>query len=110
WLLFLDDDVELPEQGLEHLKSLIAAYPQAVVFGGPNLTHKDEPPFAQMAGEMLATRWGTGPTRARYAEHAAGPASERDLTLCNLALHRRVFEHGLRFPDHYFGGEENVLM
>ena len=36
-------------------------------------------------------------------------AEERHLILCNLAVRRRVFEAGIRFPV-LFGGEENVLM
>jgi len=99
----------VPPSGIAELIEAFAEHPDAAVVGGPNLTPPDDPPFAQLAGEVLASRWGTGVTRARYASLRARPACERHLILCNLAVRRKVFDRGLRFPV-LFGGEENILL
>ncbi|MFW5924550.1 MAG: glycosyltransferase [Myxococcota bacterium] len=108
-LYFLDDDVMLPPHGLAVLRRLVGAMPEVGVFGGPNLTPPDDPDFAQMTGALLASRWGSGIARPRYAARRAGEAHESDLILCNLAVRRQVFRDGVSFPE-LFGGEENALM
>lgn len=108
-LYFLDDDVEVPVHGFEAAVELFASQPHVAVAGGPNVTPPDDPDFAQMTGELFASPFGTGITHFRYTPRAEGPATERDLTLCNLVIEKRLFEAGVRFPQP-FGGEENVLM
>jgi hypothetical protein len=58
---------------------------------------------------VLGTRAGSGIARPRYRSATARPARERDLTLCNLAARRSLFQGGFGFPV-LFGGEENVMM
>lgn len=108
-LYFLDDDVEVPEQGIASVTSLFDSRRDVAIAGGPNLTPPDDPPFAQLAGELLASPFGTGITRPRYTPTAAHPTNERHLTLCNLAVRRNVFTGGTSLPSGW-GGEENVLM
>lgn len=108
-LYFIDDDVEVPPHGLRAVLDVFAAHDDVTIAGGPNLTPSDDPDFCQMAGELLASSFGTGITHHRYAAQPEGVASERHLTLCNLAVRRRLFDSGERFPLP-FGGEENVLM
>jgi GT2 family glycosyltransferase len=108
-IYFLDDDVEVPPDGFAVALRVFAEHPDVAIAGGPNLTPPDDPGFAQMCGEVLASRFGTGITHYRYAIGREGKASERNLTLCNLVVARRLFEQGERFPKP-FGGEENVLM
>jgi GT2 family glycosyltransferase len=108
-LYFIDDDVIVPPDTLAELARAFAEHRSVDIFGGPNLTPPDDPDFAQLTGEILASLWGTGVTRLRYAKAPAQPATERHLILCNLAVRRSVFEAGIRFPV-LFGGEENVLM
>ncbi len=108
-LYFLDDDVEVPPGGVAAVLDVYAAYPDASIVGGPNLTHPEDPDFAQLTGEILASAWGTGVARGRYTKLSPHAAHERHLILCNLAIRRSVFDGGVRFPLH-FGGEENVVM
>ncbi len=108
-LYFIDDDVIVPPDTLAELERAFAAHRDVDIMGGPNLTPPDDPDFAQLTGEILASPWGTGVTRLRYAKAPAQQATERHLILCNLAVRRSVFEAGIRFPV-LFGGEENVLM
>jgi len=108
-LYFLDDDVEVPRDGVAAVLDAFERHPDASIIGGPNLTPPDDPDFAQMSGELLGSAWGTGVARSRYRRRQARRAHERHLILCNLAVKKTVFEQGLRFPF-YFGGEENVLM
>ncbi len=108
-LYFIDADVLVPPDTLAELGRASAEHRSVDIFGGPNLTPPDDPDFAQLTGEILASPWGTGVTRVRYAKAPAQPATERHLILCNLAVRRSVFEAGISFPV-LFGGEENVLM
>jgi len=108
-LYFVDDDVEAPPGAVAALLDTCERHPGASIVGGPNLTHPDDPDFAQMTGELLASAWGTGVAHGRYAKLSPRAARERHLILCNLAVRRAVFDEGARFPLH-FGGEENVLM
>ena len=108
-LYFLDDDVELPPGGIAAVARIFASDPGIAIAGGPNLTPPDDPPFAHITGELLASRLGTGIARPRYRSLAAHDAKERDLTLCNLAVRRALFRGNFAFPV-LFGGEENVLM
>jgi glycosyltransferase involved in cell wall biosynthesis len=106
---FLDDDVEVPPTGVSAVLGVYASQPGVSIVGGPNLTHPEDPEFSQITGELLGSSWGTGIARSRYTKRPPRWATERHLILCNLAIHRSVFEEGARFPLH-FGGEENVLM
>lgn len=108
-LYFLDDDVEVPDHGLAAVLDLFERRKDIAIAGGPNLTPPDDPDFAQMAGELLASAFGTGIAHLRYAPGSERPAREKHLTLCNLGVRRAVFESGVQFPT-VFGGEENVLM
>ena len=108
-LYFLDDDVEVPPSGVAALLRVYGSRPGIGIVGGPNLTHPDDPEFSQLTGELLGSMWGTGIARSRYTKRPPRAATERHLILCNLAVHRSVFEEGARFPLH-FGGEENALM
>jgi len=107
-LYFLDDDVTAPDHVLAKLAELYTEHGDLAIVGGPNLTPPDDPPFAHLTGAVLGSPWGTGITHARYVVHEQGPARERDLILCNLAVARSVFDSGISFPE-LFGGEENVL-
>jgi len=108
-LYFIDDDVIVPPSALAEVVRAFAEHPDVDIIGGPNLTPPDDPEFAQLTGEILASPLGTGVTRVRYAKAQAQHATERHLILCNMAVRRTVFDAGLRFPV-FFGGEENVLM
>jgi succinoglycan biosynthesis protein ExoA len=106
-LLFLDDDVVAHRSLLRHLADLATAWPQVMVFGGPNETPPGSSRFQAVQGAVLASLLGSGPVRRRYGRHRAGPADERSFTLCNLALRREVM---LPFPPDLVCAEENVVL
>lgn len=108
-LYFLDDDVEVPPGGIRAVARTLQEHPDVAIAGGPNLTPPDDPGFAQLAGDLLGSAFGTGITLRRYSASPPREATEKDLTLCNLAIRREVFTGGARFPEQW-GGEENVLM
>lgn len=107
-LYFVDDDATVPPHVLGRLSQLFAQRSELAVVGGPNVTPPHDPPFAHLNGAVLASPWGTGITHARYVKRPEGPARERDLILCNLAVTAEAFHEGGAFPS-LFGGEENVL-
>lgn len=106
---FLDDDAWLPDDGaLARVVAAFRADPELAVLGGPNLTPPDDPEIAHLTGTLLGSWVATGPTAARYRPRRAGPASERELILCNLAARREALEaHEL---PAFFPGEENALL
>jgi len=108
-IYFIDDDVIVPENGLAALATEFERRPGFDVVGGPNLTPPDDPDFAQMTGELLASRWGTGRSYARYRRQPPHAGNEREIILCNMGVRRQLFQSKLRFPD-FFPGEENALM
>jgi len=109
-LYFIDDDAVVAPGTVPAIHRCFAEHDDVGIVGGPNLTPPDDPAFAHLTGALLATAWGTGVTRARYGHRAEGPADERHLILCNLAIRHELFSaRGLAFPA-LFGGEENALM
>lgn len=106
-LWFLDDDVVVPPSALQHLVQLAAANPSVAVFGGPNLTPPHSTFFERVQGAVLRSVVGSGPVRRRYRQQSSGPADDRFLILCNLAVRR---ERMLPFPPELIGGEENALL
>jgi GT2 family glycosyltransferase len=108
-VLFVDDDTRAPPTLLATVVELFAQHPEADIIGGPNLTPPEDPLLAQMVGEVLGSRWGTGVTNARNRSRPAREATERDVNLSNIGIRRRLFEQGACFPDRMFCGEENAL-
>jgi GT2 family glycosyltransferase len=106
-LLFLDDDVVVPETLLRRLAELAARYPDVAVFGGPNDTPPGSSSFQVVQGAALACIVGSGPVRRRYGAHPPVEADERWFILCNLAA-RRV--DMLPFADDLVCAEENQLL
>jgi len=106
-LLFLDDDVVARPDLLCRLARLAAAWPDAMVFGGPNETPPGSTRFQTVQGAVLASIVGSGPVRRRYGRHPAGQADQRFFTLCNLAVRREAM---LPFPPDLVCAEENVVL
>jgi hypothetical protein len=106
-LLFLDDDVTFDPTLLATVMFLAIEYPQASVFGGPNLTPTGSSTFQHVQGAILGSLLVTGPVRRRYGQHPACFADERFFTLCNMVVRKRDmvdFEPSLRCA------EENVVL
>lgn len=114
WLLFLDDDVTLPSdflsQGIEDLKSLEK---DQVIMGGPDQDVENSNIFEKALSLTLTSPMATAHTRFR---HKKSPdvilkGDETNLILCNLWVHRSVFEeHQIRFRESFFRNEENVFI
>lgn len=106
-VLFLDDDVELPEHYLATLSAQARRHPDVDVFGGPNVSPSDSTPFQTVQGAVLSSLLGAGPARRRYGPHPPSDADERWFTLCNLAIRR---SHLTSFDSDLVCAEENELL
>ena len=111
WVLFLDDDVQLPEHYfVQALKILEQHGPD--VLGGPDLPPFDATPLQRAYSFCQAHPLVTGHTWPRHCQRAGSvrQASEYELTLCHLWVRGEIFQQGFRFPPGYFRNEENVLL
>jgi ABC-type polysaccharide/polyol phosphate export permease/GT2 family glycosyltransferase len=106
-VLFLDDDVEVPEHYLATLASQSQRHPDVQVFGGPNVTPQGSTNFQTVQGAVLSSLFGAGPARRRYGPHPPAEADERWFTLCNLAIRRT---HLTSFDADLVCAEENELL
>ena len=110
WLLFLDDDVQLPPQYFSRaLKTLAQWRPE--VLGGPEIASPESNDLQQAYAFCQSHPLITGHTHHRH--HRKGilkAADESQLTLCHLWIKGEIFEQGFRFPPHYGRNEENILL
>ena len=89
-LYFLDDDVEVPEGGVEALLGRLCVAAGVSIVGGPNLTHPEDPGVLASDGRniLASDRWGhQGSQRGqvRSAPRAVRERARFDL-VCNLAV------------------------
>lgn len=114
WLLFLDDDVILPETYFKEGLDFMRAHPQALAFGGSDAPYPGCTKWELSLNITLTSSFATAHTRHRHDSHSksyASKASEGDLTLCNLWIKSEVFHTmGLYFDEHYQRNEENILL
>jgi O-antigen/teichoic acid export membrane protein len=108
-VVFLDDDVSIPEGFLDAAGEALSD-PAVGVAGGPNLTPPGSSEFERLSGDVLAAAIATGPVRHRYRTWRPGPASERSLTLCNLVIRRSLLDPPPPFDPHLKCAEENELL
>jgi hypothetical protein len=109
FVFLLDDDLVLPPdlvaRTLVHFDS-----DRVAAVGGPNLTPADDPPFAQLSGEVLASPLATGGTSCRWS---AGPAdfdaTEGKLHGCFLCFPGDLLRR-YQFVETLFPNDENELM
>lgn len=106
-VLFLDDDIEVPEHYLATLTDHARHHPDVQVFGGPNVTPPGSTGFQTVQGAVLGSLFGAGPARRRYGPHPPSDADERWFTLCNLAIRR---SHLTAFDTDLVCAEENELL
>ena len=116
WVLFLDDDIEIPENYFQKSKELLNSYKleeRPHIFGGPDRTPLKAKFFEEAVGLALTSPMTTASTRYRHSpsENINNKASEKDLILCHLWIDRQFLErHKLSFPSLYFRNEENLLI
>lgn len=108
WLLFLDDDVILPEHYFSTLFRHLKTTDSSVV-GGPNLNPYDSSDFERVTGLVLGSALVTGPFAARYSKRGRihKVSNDCEFILCNLAIRH---SESVRFPSDMPVGEENALL
>ncbi|MFH1618730.1 MAG: glycosyltransferase [bacterium] len=113
FLLFLDDDITVPDGFFSGLLKKTAENTEFSVFGGSqDLPLFPASAFQTASNAAFSSVFGGGIFRKRYGSSAADfEASEADLCLCNLAIRREILEGpALRFEGHLTSGEENLLL
>ncbi len=109
-LYFLDDDSVVCRSALERLLQIFAKR-DAAAAGGPNLCPEDAPPLQQMFAALMGSWLVFGPSCARYRQVGRGRATtEKELILCNLAVHRSEFERVGGFDESLYPNEENAFL
>ena len=111
WVLFLDDDVQLPQDYFTRAMEILQRE-QPDVLGGPDIAPSDATSLQKAYGFCQGHPLVTGHTYRRHCKRASKvqEASECQLSLCHLWIKREIFEQGLNFPDNYPRNEENVLL
>lgn len=111
WILFLDDDVELPVDFFNHFLNLSMQRPEVTVWGGPNITPKASSLIEKKIGWLLQNLFIVGPIAYRYklAKFRTYLAEEFFLSLCNLFIKTESFQKILFNPD-LKTAEENELI
>lgn len=99
WILFVDDDVEIPPNFFVEFTRLKKLWPDATLFGGPNLTPAYQKGLARDSGWLLASPLNFV-CRNRYGRGREGVRrSARDFILCNLFVRADISpEFALSLP------------
>ncbi|MGZ3690776.1 MAG: glycosyltransferase family 2 protein [Pseudobdellovibrio sp.] len=111
WLVFLDDDIELPAEFFSNFTELSQRDTSISVWGGPNLTPENSNLEQKKAGWLLQNSLVTGPISRRYKLNQFTELECKGLyfSLCNMfvrtpAFKKIMFNAGLRTA------EENELI
>ncbi len=115
WLVFFDDDVEVPDDYFLLAQKFLDKFPQADVFGGPDRYPKMATAKEEALGITLSSPLATSITRFRHIggnqKNAPIYCDETYLILCNLWMKSEIFKRdGLRFDGRFYRNEENVLL
>ena len=109
FLLFIDDDVELPKNYLLHACAELIG-DKTDIFGGPDQSVKSRNHFQYVLNNLMKSYFCMGPTKYRHVETSTQVvADEKSLILCNLWIRGTIFET-YSFPKEYVRNEENLLM
>lgn len=107
WIFFIDDDVELPKDYFLHFEAARSAWPQAQIFGGPNITPPNQTGLAKYSGALYGSRLNFI-CRDRYADGPEGiRLNANDFILCNLLVQAQLEP---QFSAHLPFGEELGLI
>lgn len=114
WVLFLDDDVELPKDYLKKSISFISQRPLDL-FGGPDRAHPVANILSKSYSIVLENPFIMGPTIFRHSSFWGTllnpPGAEWSLILCHLWARTKLFKaEGFAFKENYMRNEENVLI
>ena len=103
---FVNAHTVLRNDWAEQVENFFALHPEVGVAGGPQLTSPDEPYFARLSGDSLASPFCTGKMSRRYRVTALDlDADEASLTSANLICRREVFVK-VQFDETLYPGED----
>ena len=110
WVMFLDDDVEIPPELFINFRKLVASDPQAALWGGPNLTPESSTFTQQKIGWLLQSYLVTGPISSRYKLNKIESieCKGNHLSLCNIFIKTQLFR-SILFNTNLKTAEENEL-
>jgi glycosyltransferase involved in cell wall biosynthesis len=110
YLVFLDDDLELPRDFLVHL-NVILTEQQVPIVGGANIGFKKANLVQRMTDIAFASPLGFGKGNVRFRNSGqARPGSEDNLTACLLCIKRDIFLQNEGFDNALYPGEEIELI
>lgn len=112
YLIFLDDDVQVPKGYLSSLIPILAEHP--ILFGGPDISPPTASLFQKALGYAQQSPLTSAHTRYRHLEDKSlrrAVPDGNEFILCNMGIHRSIFtEHRLTFDERFKRNEENVLI
>ena len=111
WVMFLDDDVEIPPDLFNNFKKLVNSDPQACLWGGPNLTPDSSTVVQKKIGWLLQSYLVTGPLSCRYKLNniEALECKGTYFSLCNMFVKTQDFK-AILFNTTLKTAEENELI
>ena len=109
-LWFIDHDALATPRTLGRLLGAMRRF-GAGIAGGPNLASLPQGRAEAVAAAVIGSTVGSPLVAARYGGRSStGPAGERDLILCNLAIDREEFLAAGGFDPRLYPNEENALI
>ena len=111
-LAFIDDDAYPRPDWLANAARHFAADPEGEyvidALGGPGLTPPDDPPKAQLSGQIFSSLLVSGNFRHRY--FIRGPLRKvEDFPSCNLFVRKEAFGEIRGFREDFWPGEDTLL-
>ena len=112
WILFLDDDILIPNGYFKLAQNLLQEDDQLDILGGPDQCYPEASLLQRALGIALTSPMTTGHTRHRHLIKKVNTlnGNETNLILCHLWVRKSLFDEGFDFPENYFRNEENVFL
>ena len=109
-IAFTDCDCIVPSQWISKAVKHFTD-PSVAAVGGPNLTHPKNNWRQRCSGNILSSKLGTGPMRARYTPVGeTRTSSGLELILCNMCVRKSILEMLQGFNEQLFPNEENEFL
>lgn len=109
YILFLDDDVILPQQYFE-LCSVFIEQMRPDIFGGSDTYYPNASTFEKILSDAIQSPFVASASRKRHIiSKRTVTSTELDLTLCNMWFKRDLFKK-YNFNETYFRNEENEML
>lgn len=114
YILFLDDDVELPEDYLKTSQSFTSQ--GMACFGGPDILPRNPLIFQKILSTSQKLWMSSAHTRYRHGAKAKSSqvkpgGTGEELILCNMWVKKVIFEKfNIQFDPRFYRNEENILI